>query len=74
MPVDPEKVAGIDVPQSNSTQFLFDFRRDLRGILHLGVGRDDNVAFFGSLDGIRTARLFDGQVNGGHEASLWGRF
>ncbi len=70
MPVDAEQVAGMDIPQTDALQLLLHICRDPGRILHLGIGGDDDVSFLGSLDGIRTARLFDGQVNGGHEASL----
>src|ERR1044071_7505598 len=70
MPIDTEKIAGVNIPESNAFQFLLYFSRDLRRILHLCVCGDNDVAFLGSLDGICPARLFDSEVNGCHGVLL----
>src|SRR5215207_8636217 len=70
MPVDPEKVARINIPKSDLLQVILYFGRDLGRILHLSIRGDNNIAFFGSLDGICPARLFNSEVDGCHGVLL----
>src|SRR6266511_80663 len=66
MPVDPEEVTWMNIPKPDILQFLLYFGWDLRRILHLSIRGDDDAAFFGSLDGICPARLFDSEVDRCH--------
>src|ERR1044072_2506120 len=70
MPVDPEEVSRMNIPKPNILQFILYFGWDLCRILHLSIRGDNNTAFFGSLNGVCPARLFDSQVNGCHRVRL----
>src|SRR5687767_6683125 len=70
MPVDAEEVAWMDIPKPNILQFLLYIGRDLGRILHLCIGGDDDIAFFGSLDGVSPARGIDGEIDGRHAVLL----
>jgi len=41
----------MNIPQDQSGQVFFYFRRDLGRVFHLGIGGDDDIALAGALDG-----------------------
>ena len=51
VPGDAEEVAGGDIPQADALQLGLDAGWDQRRVLHLRVGRDDDIALAGALIG-----------------------
>ncbi len=66
MPGDAEQVARVDVPESDTFQFLFNFGRNLRGVFHLRVSGDDDIALAGALHGSGAAGFVNGEINFAH--------